>query len=58
MIAAINIRAVVFLWAALLVSLIIGISVASAETIDTFIRQLKDASPDVRAKAAQELGGG
>ena len=55
MIQGINMRAIASLWVGLLMSLIIGISIASADTVETFIKQLKDPSPEVRIKAAKEL---
>ncbi len=58
MIGGTKIKVAVSLLATLLLSSAINISSASAETVDTFIRQLKDPSPDVRSKAAYELGGG
>lgn len=55
MIPGINMRALAGLCAGLLMSLILAISIAAADTVETFIKQLKDPSPEVRAKAAQEL---
>lgn len=55
MIPGINMRAIASLWAGLLISLVFAISIASADTVETFIKQLKDPSPEVRIKAAQEL---
>lgn len=55
MIPGINTREIAVLWAVLLVSLVLAISIASADTVETFIRQLKDPSPEVRIKAAEEL---
>jgi len=43
------------LFVGLLISLVFAISVASADTVETFIKQLKDPSPEVRIKAAEEL---
>jgi len=43
------------LWAALLTLLVFAISIASADTVETFIKQLKDPSAEVRIKAAEEL---
>jgi HEAT repeat protein len=37
------------------VSLVFALSIASAETVETIIKQLKDPSPEVRIKAAEEL---
>jgi hypothetical protein len=52
---SINMRAIDSLWAVLVFSVVIASSIASADTVETFIKQLKDPSPEVRAKAAQEL---
>jgi hypothetical protein len=46
---------VVRLCAGLLALLLFATPIASADTVETFIKQLKDPSPDVRAKAAEEL---
>jgi HEAT repeat protein len=43
------------LCAGLLISLVFAISIALADTVETFIKQLKDPSPEVRIKAAEEL---
>jgi len=48
-------RKIAGLWTALLTLLFIAVTIASADTVETFIKQLKDPSPEVRAKAAQEL---
>jgi hypothetical protein len=40
---------------ALLISSVFAISIALADTVETFINQLKDPSPQVRIKAAEEL---
>jgi HEAT repeat protein len=39
----------------LLVSTATGLAGASGETVDTYIKQLKDNDPSVRANAAYEL---
>ncbi len=51
----INTRRIVILWSSLVVSLVFALSIASAETVETIIKQLKDPSPEVRIKAAEEL---
>jgi HEAT repeat protein len=43
------------LWTALLALSVIAVSAVSADTVETFIKQLKDPSPEVRVKAAEEL---
>jgi hypothetical protein len=54
-ISGINMRAGAGLCAGLLILLVFAISIASADTVETFIKQLKDPSPEVRVKAAQEV---
>jgi hypothetical protein len=49
---------IVNIWVALMIVCVVVVSMAYAETSDTFIKQLKDSSPEVRGKAAQELGYG
>jgi hypothetical protein len=49
-----------YTWSALmlLLALMVGVSVAAESSIDTHIKDLKSDKPDVRAKAAFELGCG
>jgi hypothetical protein len=51
----INMRRVAGLCVGLVISLSFAISIASADSVETFIKQLKDPSPQVRIKAAEEL---
>ncbi len=49
-----------FAWpaVALLFTVMIGVSLASESSTDTYIKDLKSDKPEVRAKAAFELGCG
>jgi hypothetical protein len=49
-----------FAWlaVALLLTVMIGVSLASESSTDTYIKDLKSDNPEVRAKAAYELGCG
>jgi hypothetical protein len=42
----------------ILVAAVAGISMADDSTVDQHIKNLKDSNPEVRAKAAYELGCG
>jgi hypothetical protein len=44
--------------AALLLSILIGVSLAGASDVETNIKNLKSDNPEVRAKAAFDLGCG
>jgi len=44
--------------AAILLGVMIGVSLAAESSIDTHIKDLKSDNPEVRAKAAFELGCG
>jgi hypothetical protein len=35
-----------------------GLSIVAADDVDTFLKQIKDPSPDVRVKAIEELCAG
>lgn len=47
-----------FLWRMVVVALLLGGAVAVASNTDSHIKNLKSENPDVRAKAAYELGCG
>jgi hypothetical protein len=49
-----------FAWlaVALLLTVMIGVSLASESSTETYIKDLKSDNPEVRAKAAYELGCG
>lgn len=49
-----------FAWpiVALLLTVMLGVSLASESSTDTYIKDLKSDNPEVRAKAAFELGCG
>jgi hypothetical protein len=49
-----------FAWlaVALLLTVMIGVSLAADSSTDTYIKDLKSDDPEVRAKAAYELGCG
>jgi hypothetical protein len=49
-----------FAWlaVALLLTVMIGVALASESSTDTYIKDLKSDNPEVRAKAAYELGCG
>jgi hypothetical protein len=54
----INMRKIAGLWAALMFTLAVSLSIAVADQIDTFLEQIKDSSADVRVKAIEELCAG
>jgi hypothetical protein len=51
-------RKMASLWAALMFTLAVSVSIAVADDVDTFLKQIKDPSPDVRVKAIEELCAG
>ena len=51
-------RKVAGLWAVLVLASVVGLSMAVADDIDIFLKQIKDPSPDVRVKAIEDLCAG